>query len=471
MNTLEEMYSADVLGKPAQELMQQLHTYLQQAYKEQTPKVLAWEEPKQEYQFWKQFLTQGDSSKLFQEVLDRSIHIHHPKYIGHQVAPIVPFGALTAAVSALLNNGMAVYEMGKASTAMERVVAEWMATQIGYSSKSRGIFTSGGTLGTLTALLTARRQAVSEDIWNQGTSKQYGIMVSAQAHYSVDRAVRIMGMGEQGTVKIPVTEHFVLDIDQLQKSYDRAMAEGIEIFAIVGSAPSTATGNYDNLEAVAAFAQKHQLWFHVDGAHGAAAIFSDRYKTLLKGIEQADSIIIDGHKMMMMPALTTAVLYKEGVANYSTFSQEASYLLEQSEEEDWYNLAKRTFECTKNMMILHWYAMIQQYGKQGFAAIVDRLYDMGKTMAKIIETSSDFELAVQPDSNIVCFRFVGAGRSDEEHNACNRKIRRALLDDGSFYIVATTLNDCFYLRITIMNIFTDQSHLQQLLNDIRKAAK
>lgn len=470
MDILEQMYNAEILKEPSSLLFQQLHTYLQATYKEETPKVLEWQEPEEEYAFWNTFLTQGNNEALFQEVIQRSIHIHHPKYIGHQVAAVAPLGVLTAAVSALLNNGMAVYEMGKASSAMERVVGEWLAKQIGYGKEARGIFTSGGTLGTLTALLTARQQVATEDIWNMGTQKQYGIMVSAQAHYSVDRAVRIMGMGEKGVVKVPVTHRFVIDTSKLEHTYAQATAAGVEIFAIVGSAPATATGNYDDLQAIASFAKKHKLWFHVDGAHGGAAIFSNTYKSLLKGVEEADSIIIDGHKMMMMPALTTALVYKNGVDSYATFSQQAAYLLEQSEEEDWYNLAKRTFECTKNMMILHWYAIIQKYGAKGFAAIVDRLYGMGAQFAQLITEAKDFELATAPDSNIVCFRYLPENASTTQSNTINRKIREALLQAGDFYIVATTLEDRFYLRVTIMNVFTQTKHLQNLLATIRKIA-
>ncbi len=152
--------------------------------------------------------------------------------------------------------------------------------------------------------------------------------------------------------------------------------------------------------------KENKLWFHVDGAHGGAGIFSEKYKYTVKGIEKADSVVIDGHKMMMMPTITTALLYKNGKHTNATFSQKADYLLTDSEHEDWYNSGKKTFECTKTMMSIHWYTLLKIYGEQVFDAYVTQLYDMGAHFATIIDNDSNFELAVKPMSNIVCFKFT-----------------------------------------------------------------
>jgi len=464
---LQKVYQVSDFNKKGHLLIDQLTSHLEDKINANSQNAINWNEPEQELKFWKDFLVHGNEKDLFQEITKRTTYIHHPNYLGHQVSPPAPITALTSLISSLLNNGTAVYEMGMASNAIERIVIEIICNKIGYDANSSGFLTSGGTLANLTALLSARKAITKVDIWNKGTQNQLGIMVSEEAHYCVDRAARIMGLGDQGIIKVPVTNKFRMDTELLELKFNEAKEKGIEIFAIVGSAPSTATGIFDDLEVIGTFAEKQKIWFHVDGAHGGAGIFSKKYRHTLKGIERADSVVIDGHKMMMMPALTTALLFKNEVNAKATFSQKADYLLSDSEHEDWYNSGKRTFECTKNMMSIHWFTLLKLYGEEVFDANVTQLYDMGANFAKLIEEEPNFELALQPMSNIVCFRYFEPGLNTENLNELNVKIRQALLEDGEFYIVQTKLKGIHYLRITVMNPFTNTEHLKHLLNKIK----
>lgn len=463
---LKEAYSPEDFRKRGHRLIDDLADHLDTTLNGQSSKVIAWREPLDEREFWIDFLKNGSEESFFKEVIARSIHIHHPKYMGHQISPPAPITALTSLLSAQLNNGMGVYEMGTASTAMERIVTDALCEKIGYSERANGFLTSGGTLANLTALLSARMKIVKRNVWQEGSSNKLAIMVSEEAHYCVDRAVRIMGLGAQGIVKIPVDKNFELQLDQLETCYTKATEESLQIFAIVGSAPSTATGIYDKLDVLSKFALEKGIWFHVDGAHGGAAAFSGKYRETVKGIENANSIVIDGHKMMMMPGITTALLFKDGQNSHETFRQKADYLLQESQEEDWYNLAKRTFECTKYMMSLHWYMLIKNYGFDLFDEFVTTLYDLGQEFAEIINQDVRFELAVRPMSNIICFRHIHDSKDKSELNRLNERVRQVLLEDGEFYIVQTKLNGLHYLRLTIMNPFTTTEHLNALLTAI-----
>ncbi|MEB8344422.1 pyridoxal-dependent decarboxylase [Flavobacteriaceae bacterium KMM 6898] len=464
---LRKAYDPEGFRSMAHQLVDQLADHLGNTIHEKSNKTISWNTPMAEHEFWTDYLKNGDSKDLFPEVLNHTIHIHHPKYMGHQVAPTLPITSLSAMVSSLLNNGMAVYEMGMAPTAMERLITDFICQKIGYDSSSNGFLTSGGTLANLTALLSARKAKLSHNVWNEGHNERLGIMVSEEAHYCVDRAARIMGLGEDGIIKIPATTNFALDTKLLESYLQKAKDNNIKVFAIVGSAPSTATGIFDDLEAIADFSQKHDLWFHVDGAHGGASIFSTTYKYMVKGIDKADSVVIDGHKMMMMPALTTALLFKDGTNAHATFSQKADYLLEQSVEEDWYNLAKRTFECTKTMMSLHWFTLLKTYGEAIFDDYVTTLFDLGHQFAEIIHSDKCFEIAVEPMSNIVCFRYVSKALDEQTLSIINEKVRHAILEEGEFYIVQTKLRGIHYLRTTLMNPFTTPKHLEALLDKIK----
>ncbi|MEP0214699.1 MAG: aminotransferase class I/II-fold pyridoxal phosphate-dependent enzyme [Cellulophaga sp.] len=463
MKKLVEAYSPENFRKRGHELINELADHFENTLENKNNKTIHWNQPKDEHLFWKDYLKNGDEKNLFSTIISHSIHVHNPKYIGHQVTPTLPITALSALVSASLNNGMAVYEMGVAASAIERIVTDYLCKKAGYTQAANGILTSGGTLANLTALLTARKAKASTNVWAQGSTNSLGIMVSEEAHYCVDRAARIMGLGDAGIIKIPSTENFNMNLNLLEEYYQKAKDNGIKVFAIVGSAPSTSTGIYDNLDAIANFSQEKNIWFHVDGAHGGAAIFSKTYKHTVRGIEKADSIVIDGHKMMMMPALTTALLFKDGSTSHATFSQKADYLLEESKEEDWYNIAKRTFECTKTMASIHWYTILKTYGDEIFDEYVTTLYDLGHQFAEMVVADPNFEIAVQPASNIVCFRYVNQNLSEKETNTLNEKIRQSILEKREFYIVQTKLRGIHYLRVTIMNPFTTKVHLKQLL--------
>ena len=468
---MSTLYTSEGFRKTAHKLIDLLADHVHNSTSGVNSKTIDWNLPDDELNFWKDFLENGNQEDFFKEILKRTTHTHNPKYIGHQVAAPAPITALTGMIASLLNNGMAVYEMGMSPTAMERITTDFLGQKIGYDTTSRGILTSGGTLANLTALLAARKAKAEHDVWTKGHTQPLGIIVSEEAHYCVDRAAKIMGLGEQGIIKVPVDSSFAMDTSKLEPYYQKALNNGIQVFAIVGSAPSTATGIYDDLEAVARFAEKHNLWFHVDGAHGGAAIFSKKYSHLLKGIENSDSVVIDGHKMMMMPTITTALIFKDGEHSHTTFSQKADYLLTETDEEDWYNGGKRTFECTKSMMSLHWFILLKMYGEEAFDQNVTVLYDLAREFAKVLKTNKNFELAIEPASNILCFRYVIPDLSLEESNTLNQSIRQELLEDGEFYLVQTKLNGVHYLRTTLMNPFTTMEHLKLLMEKVKACAK
>lgn len=441
-----------------------LSEYLSGSLNGTRQQTIPYRSPNEQLDFWSDFRWNPDRpEEFFHAVIQRVNRLHDPRYMGHQVSAPVPVAALSVFVGALLNNGNAVYEMGMPVAAMERWVCDFMARQFSFPEGARGFLTSGGTLANLTALLTARQVMLPYDVWNEGLQEPLGIMVSEQAHYCVDRAARIMGLGALGLVRVPVNAQYGIDTDALEESYRKASARGVRIFALVGSAPSTSTGNYDDLKALSAFARDKGIWFHIDAAHGGAAIFSEKYKSVLDGAERADSIIIDGHKMMLMPSLTTMVLYREGAHSHATFRQQADYLFGEEEQEDWFNLARRTFECTKTMMALPWYVLLRGYGPALFDIYVSRQYDLAVEFADLIRSRPHWEVATEPMSNILCFRYLPRSVRVEELDSVQQWLRRQILEAGVYYLVETRLKGALWLRVSLMNPFTGMEHLLSLL--------
>lgn len=428
--------------------------------------------PDELYEQWKGDLAQApnpDLSGYFDALLRDTIHMHHCKYMGHQTSNVAPVAALAELAGGLLDPGMGVYEQGTAGVVIERLIVEALGREMGWS-KAEGFLTSGGTLGNLTALLCARQVMTEGDVWENGFGgKQYAFMASSEAHYSVGRAAKVMGMGSRGVVPVPVNDRFQMDTSRLEECFQRAENDGVKIIGVVASACATATGSYDPIDEIAAFCEAKKLWLHVDGAHGACVLFSEKHKHLLKGIERADSVILDFHKMLMVPTLVTAVVFRRPGHSYQTFAQKASYLWDKDEGKEWYNLAKRTFELTKSAMSLRVYALWRTYGTQLFAENVERLYGLAKTFTRIISKANNFELAgAEPQSNIVCFRFFQKGWSEEKTEQVNAKIREKLVQDGEYFIVQTRVRGKLYLRTTLMNPFTTEREMGGLLGRIRE---
>src|SRR5664279_1003449 len=201
-------------------------------------------------------------------------------------------------------------------------------------------------------------------------------MISEQSHYSVSRNAKIMGLGDASIIKVPVDHQFRMRTDLLEKIKSDAEKKGIHIISVVASSCSTATGSYDNLVAIADFCEKWNLWMHVDGAHGLGVLFSEKYKDKIKGIERADSIVIDFHKMLLVPALNTLVMFKNGEKSFETFAQKASYLFQKSQKNVWYNSAIRTIECTKSAMGIIAYAAMKYYGRNYYKEYIESRYDL-----------------------------------------------------------------------------------------------
>lgn len=465
-NLIKKAYSSESFREEGHLLIEKIAEILDNANNGNESRTIPWITPAEQLQYWKSdFSNAGNDSleQLWEHLVSHSINFHSRGYMGHQVSTTPALTALTGAMIAFLNNSTTVYEIGMAGNAMEKVVLSHLAKLFGYDSQSTGVVTSGGSLGNLTALITARTSSgIPESAYNQ-----LAIIVSEEAHYSIERAAQIMGIPSHNVIKIPSDDHHRIMVGELEPAYRKATASGKRVFCVVGCAGTTAVGAYDDLEAIADFAHLHNLWFHVDGAHGAGVIFSQKYKHLLNGIEQSDSLIVDFHKMLMAPAISTAVLYNANNRVINECSPTAAYLWQNQLSEEWYNSAKHTLECTKPITILHTYALLKIYGDALYEQHIDNLYNLGKEFADAVSKREHLSLAVQPESNIICFRYHSGTYNPDKVNAM---ILQKLLEDGEFYIVSTTIRGHFYLRVSLMNPLTTSSDVERLLDKIEVIA-
>ncbi|MGV9778811.1 pyridoxal phosphate-dependent decarboxylase family protein [Streptosporangium sp. NPDC003464] len=383
--------------------------------------------------------------------LDEGTRLHHPAYLGHQVAaPDFP-AALADFVHGAANNPMAIYEMGASAATVEFGVLRWMLDKVGFGETGGGVLTHGGSLANLTALLAARAAAAPE-AWTEGVPADLALLAPASSHYSLTRAAAILGLGEQAVMPLDVDELGRIDVARLPEALERVRRAGRRPMALVANACSTGTGLYDDLRGVGEFCAANGVWFHVDGAHGASALLAEEHRHLLDGIELADSLIWDAHKMLRTSSLAAAVLTKREGDLDAAFQQRASYLFYGDQG---FDLIGRTVECSKAELGLKIFLNLAWRGERGLGDYVARQYATAHRFWELAQERPGFECPYEPESNIVCFRY---GTADQA------VIREDLMADGAFHLTSTEVGGVRHLRITVMAPATDDKTLEQLLD-------
>lgn len=417
-------------------------------------------------------------SCIVKQMLDRGHNLHHPRYIGHQVPAPVPVAGLFDAVGAVTNQVMAIYEMGPWATAVERALVNRLGELIGWQQgEFAGLVTHGGSLGNLTGLLTARNVMLG-DSWENGirTNEEAGhqpvIVVQADAHYSIARAAGVIGLGTKNVVRGELDNRRKLDPQKLDEQITELKSANRSVIAVSACACATPIGAFDPLRDVAAVCRKHSVWLHVDAAHGGAAIFSRQHRHLLDGLELADSVVCDAHKMMFMPALCAFVFYRDKRHRFETFRQDAPYLFDPSAPGmAEYDSGMLTLECTKRAASYGLWGTWSLFGSQLFEDLVDVTFGRARTLYEKLLASDDFVTLHEPECNIVTFRHVPDAMQNappEVLGSFQRELRKRLIESGKFYIVQTNLNGCGALRVTVMNPLTTNDDLDELLASLRE---
>ncbi len=412
---------------------------------------------------------------LVELTISRGQTLHDPRYIGHQVAPPLPTAALFEAVSSVTNQGMAIYEMGPWASAAEDAMVQTLGEALGFApGKFAGVITSGGSLANLTALLTARNVAM-KDAWRKGiasSSPPPALVAHDETHYCVARAAGMLGIGTDHVVKVQTDDRCRMVPADLDRRLAALRREGRPIIAVVAAACSTRTGAFDPLQEIAAICRRHAVWLHVDAAHGGAACLSNRFKRLLAGIEQADSVVWDAHKMMHVPALCTFIFYREAAHRYCAFEQDAPYLYDPTAPNlaD-YDSGLKTVECTKRAAAFGLWGAWCLHGRRLFSDIVETTFDMARQFHQLLSEADDFAPLHEPMCNIQMFRHLPPALRDaspQRIGLFQLELRRRLIESGRHYIVPGKWNGHGTLRAVVMNPLTTAEHLRGLMNGLRE---
>jgi glutamate/tyrosine decarboxylase-like PLP-dependent enzyme len=406
--------------------------------------------------------------RLRTQVIPDANHLWHPRYVGHQIAGPLPAAVWTEPVTAALNQSVAVFEMSPVGTVLEHQVISWLCALAGFPPESGGTLTSGGTEATFTGLLAARAAALP-DAWMNGVGANPPVMLCGEhAHYAVTRAGAQLGIGMRNVLSIP-SRDYRLDTDALAARVAELTRDGRRVMAVVATAGSTATGSFDDLDSIAAICDEQGIWLHVDAAHGGSALLSDTHRQRLRGIERVRSLAWDPHKMMLLPSQGGTLLVRDARDLDAAFSQRAPYLFSDARAEKSWDQGPRSFMCSRRADVLKLWVALQRYGANALGELYDYFCALARYLFDEIAERSDFVALHEPDCNILCFRYVGGGRlNDDALDALNRELRERYNQSGEGWITATNLAGRRVLRVTLMNPRTTTGDIRDILDGLAR---
>ncbi|HEV2707388.1 MAG TPA: pyridoxal-dependent decarboxylase [Pyrinomonadaceae bacterium] len=448
--------------------------------------------------------------QLLCEVVQNSINMSSPRCMGHMTGPLPSFVRPLGELVVLLNQNMVKTEASRAFTMLERQTIaaihrliynfseEFYARHVQSEASNLGIMTSGGTLANITALWIARNSLLGategfagvEEAGMADALAHHGhqgavVLASRLTHYSMKKAVCLLGMGARSLIEIPTDRRNRMDISELRRALAECRARGQLVVAVVAAAGTTDCGSIDPLTEVADIAQEHEIHFHVDAAWGAPLLFSRRHQHALSGIERADSVTVDGHKQMYLPLGSSLLLLRSPQAAH-VIEKHAQYIL----REDSADLGKCSLEGSRGAGALFLHAALHIIGQRGYELLVDENIHKAQTLAGHIRRRPEFELLAEPETNIILYRYVPpalrekrvCGRLSEEDNAqisnLNERLQREQYEAGRTFVSRTTfVNSACYngtpltaLRAVVHNPLAEEEDLLSVLEDQSRIA-
>ncbi len=449
---------------------------------------------------------------LLEKVVAQSVHTSSPSFIGHMTSALPYFILPLSKLMVGLNQNLVKIETSKAFTPLERQVLgmmhrlvyqfeenfyqQWMHS----ANHSLGAFCSGGTVANITALWVARNNLLRPEGAFKGVAReglfaalkhyQYdglAILVSRRGHYSLKKSADVLGIGQDSVIAIPTDGHNKMDCVKLKEKCRELEAKNIRILSIVGVAGTTETGNIDPLHEMAKVAAEFQCHFHVDAAWGGATLLSNKHRSLLSGIEHADSVTIDAHKQMYVPMGAGLVVFRNP-ASVASIEHHAEYILRKGSKD----LGSHTLEGSRPGMAMLVYASLHIISRPGYEMLINQGIEKAKYFADLIDQHPDFELVTAPELCLLTYRYNPASiqtlltKADENtlNNVNNlldkltKFIQKRQRENGKSFVSRTRIEVQKYngrktlvFRVVLANPLTSKEILKDVLVEQEELAK
>ncbi|MGV9706527.1 lysine decarboxylase DesA [Streptomyces sp. NPDC003483] len=404
-----------------------------------------------------------DTSAVLDELeevyLRDAVYFHHPRYLAHLNCPVVIPAVLGEAVLSAVNSSLDTWDQSAGGTLIERRLIDWTNGRIGLGPAADGVFTSGGSQSNLQALLLAREEAKTDDL------ARLRVFVSEAGHFSVKKSAKLLGLGADSVVTIPVDHDKRLQTLALARELERCRAEGLVPMAVVATAGTTDFGSIDPLPEIAELCARYGTWMHVDAAYGCGLLTSLKNRDRIDGIERADSVTVDYHKSFFQPVSSSAVLVRDGATlRHATYH--AEYLNpRRMVEERIPNQVDKSLQTTRRFDALKLWMTLRVMGADGIGELFDEVCDLAEEGWRLLAADPRFDVVVEPSLSTLVFRFVPAAvTGPAEIDRANLYARKALFASGDAVVAGTKVGGRHYLKFTLLNPETTADDIAAVLD-------
>jgi glutamate/tyrosine decarboxylase-like PLP-dependent enzyme len=388
---------------------------------------------------------------LTRDIFTNMMNVGHPRHLAFVPVPSNFVSVMADTLATGFNVFSGSWLAGSGSVALELAVIDWLCQWCGLPETAGGLFVSGGSMANLTAIVAARHAKLDDRI--EGAIVYY----SDQAHSSIDRAWRVAGFLREQIRKIPSDAQFRLPVGELSRLMAEDRASGLRPFAVVANAGTTNTGAIDPLAEIAAICRANDLWMHVDGAYGAAAVLCDRGRALLRGIELADSLSLDPHKWLFQSMECGCVLLRDAAILKATYRIMPEYLADVHRDLAEVNPCDYGIQLTRTFRALKLWMSIQYFGLDAFRAAMERGFALAEFAEAKLRTMPGWEIVTPAHMGIVTFAHPGADY---------KRVHDGMLAEGFVMATSTVLKGRAVLRFCTINPRTTEADIEQALDHI-----
>lgn len=403
----------------------------------------------------------GPLLELLQKQVDTpGLNPASPGHLGYIPGGGLFHSALGDFLADVTNRFAGVFFASPGAARMEQMLTDWMASIVSFPATSAGNLTSGGSIANLIGIVTARdaRQISAREI------ERSAIYLTAHAHHSVDKALRIAGLRECPVRHVPMDGRHRMDAAALESLIAADLRAGLRPWLVVASAGTTDVGAIDPMASIAEIASRHGLWFHLDGAYGAFFVLCPEGRRKLAGIEGADSLVMDPHKGLFLPYGTGAVLVKERQALHDAHYYVANYMQDTLHERHETSAADLSPELSRSFRGLRLWLPLKLCGLAPFRAALEEKLLLAQHFHDRIQRLPGFEAGAAPELSVVTFRFVPE-RGDAD--AFNERLVQEVRKDGRVFLTSSRLDGRFTLRLAALSFRTHLDTIELALEVLR----